>query len=134
MISCLSAGMRLATMESEREINNLIYIATMNSDRFENETHIGGKDLVERQEEDDCISFFKIRKWKKVFRKLYSCSAAVLSFLCEDAIITDKFEEATEKVNGQVIDVKAKFFTHIGDYSELKVIIRRGRELVESNF
>lgn len=53
--SCQSAGLKLATIESKLESQNLFQISKKKvSNR---EVHIDGKDLVADQEESSCLAF-----------------------------------------------------------------------------
>lgn len=118
LISCLSSGMRIATIESKLEGKNLIDIARKNSKLFDREIFIDGNNLVENQTPETCISIYKSKRGKANLKSV-ACSDNRRHFLCEDIIVADNFEEPSENLNDARVDVRDKFFMRIGDYSKL---------------
>lgn len=118
VLACLSAGMRLATIESKAEKDNLIAIAKKNPKLFENDIFIDGVNLIEDQKKDSCFTFRKPSKQKTIIQQLH-CDVVINKFLCESTEIVDEYEDdASLNETETIIDVKAKFYSHFGDYGE----------------
>lgn len=110
--------MKLATIESDLEGQKLFEIAKENLKLFTREVLVDGKDLLEDQEASWCLAFYQAKNRKVIIRKV-DCQEDNTDFLCEDIEVTDKFESLNEKQKDEKVDAKAKFFTSLGDYSEL---------------
>lgn len=109
--------MRIATIESKAEGKNLVEIAKKNPKLFEREIYIDGKDLLESQKSDSCISFYKPKRGRARIVSVF-CEDSIGNFLCEEVVVADSFDDSAQTLSDLKVDVKAKFFTKLGDYSE----------------
>lgn len=118
---CKSIGMHLATIDTPLEMRNLARIAQINRKIFKNEIFIDGTNITRNQDENSCFSFLKPLRGR-VEIKVVDCNENNEKFLCEDVELLDTFEEEDLGSENEILDVKATFFTHLGDYGELSTL------------
>jgi hypothetical protein len=119
---CKSIGMHLATIDTPLEMRNLANIAQKNRKIFKQEVFIDGTNITRNQRENSCFSFLKPLK-ERVEINDVDCNEVEQKFLCEDVELADTFEDVPESIEEkeEVLDVRATFFKHLGDYGDLVV-------------
>lgn len=119
-LSCQSAGMRIATIESQDEITKLFKISQRKQKLFRTPLHIDGKFFSGKDTNDHpapCSEYVLQHRVSYEVRPR-SCDRGESGFLCEVVEVSDTFEGPDGK---RALDVKATFFTLVGDYSNREI-------------
>lgn len=108
--------MQMANIESNDELNNFDELAIRNNKLFRSPVFIDGKNLTENQEPEWCFEYAIYRR--KNDMKHVSCNYDERSFVCEDVEVADSFDDSHQEkeIQRKSLDVKATFFSHVGDY------------------
>ncbi|KAG4076871.1 hypothetical protein HA402_008457 [Bradysia odoriphaga] len=122
---CKSIGMRMALIETDDELNNLIAMARRNSKIFDEKVFVDGYDLAVTESDSNgtdtkpCYSIQKLRKGKL---KIHSenCNYYSNKFLCEQTEIVDICDYEKNHASDDIVDVKATFFKYIGNFESKK--------------
>lgn len=112
-IACQQAGMRIAYIESPAEVKNLVLLSSRNSNFFNGSVHIREKEMTLRYDES-CISYEFTSRARFAFSTV-GCVDSELPFLCENVAV-DETSDSNQPEEEDYIDVRATFFSHVGDY------------------
>lgn len=123
-MSCKSFGMRLAFIETEDEKNYFASMARRNTKLFKkkvfvdsyNDTSVVVEDdyEYERKTPQPCYSIQKDTKSKLAIHS-ESCNSESYKFLCEYVEVVAEYDDPP---TSDTLDVKATFFTYIGNFGE----------------
>ncbi len=122
-MACKSVGMRLAFIETDKELNNLATIGR-NSILFQKKVFVDGFNLTitehidpsESYEEKPCYSIRK-EPIKKLEIRSEKCNSESNQFLCEVVEVADTSEDTDQ--SDTFVDVKSTFFSYIGDFGKI---------------
>lgn len=127
-MSCKSVGMRLALIETDDERNNLATMARRNTKLFQQKIFVDAYNLTvedddyqdeyERREPEPCYSVRKEPRSKLEIRS-EKCNSESHKFLCEYVEVVDSYDDPS--VGDTNVDVKATFFTYIGNFGKVVV-------------
>lgn len=120
---CKTNGMHLARVDSKEEMRTLAAIARNNKKLFGEDVHLDGSNLVTSDSVDTCFSVLKKGRGKLNVDTVL-CDVTSHKFLCQDIEVVETFEEPPSSNYQEVLDVKATFFTYLGDYGEFPIIQR----------
>lgn len=110
---CKLFGLRLASIDSEEELNNLDKIARKFPKLFKAKVFIDTKSLTEDQNPEGC--WLLSRNDRKLEVEPANCSDVEEKLLCEEVESVENYDSS----ENERIDVKATFFSYIGDYGKL---------------
>lgn len=126
---CKSVGMRLAYFEAQAEIKNLTAIARKKNKLFISNVFIDGLNLTNNVETPDATQpCYSVRKQprNKLEIRTEECYGVSYKFLCEDIEVVDSYDDPFHR--SDTVDVKATFFTDLGNFGEFLRLFRCGQE------
>lgn len=118
---CQSNGMRLATIESNYELQNLAFKSNKNRGLFESSIFVDGKNLTQDHKPETCLSISRESRLNFEVKSI-NCDYEKSKFLCEYVEEVEKYEEQ-DLAEGDKIDnvqerFKNNFFYYMGEYRE----------------
>lgn len=115
-LSCKANGMQIAHIDSADEIKNLGRLTRRKIDLFRTEVHLDGKNLTATQNASSCFAFWKLIRGTYEFQEV-ECDGEPRKFICQTVEVVKDYDEK-QATKEETIDVKATFFTKVGDYGE----------------
>lgn len=112
----MSDGKRLMKLDSQNELKFLLKIVKKNRLLFDAPIHLDATNAFKGQTENSCLSFF-LPVGGRLEMKQADCNTDSRKFLCEETLETNEFVDLN-KIETETLDVKATFFSYVGDYGE----------------